>query len=99
MIKEANRVLKPKGKAAFSIWGIPEKSPLMTLLSSAIDNLKLIQPKNKIRSNFHLGGNFAMLKEKFLSNSFSHFVTWSQVFFFFQLLKINKIICLNDHAK
>jgi hypothetical protein len=32
MLKEANRVLKKGGKAAFSVWGRPENSKFFSIL-------------------------------------------------------------------
>lgn len=43
MIKESYRVLKPKGKAGFTIWGRKDKCPLYFLLYKALQKIILFK--------------------------------------------------------
>ena len=53
-IAEAARVLRPGGRAAWSVWGRPSHSPMMTLAMEAAEALGVSLPAPP-RSNFHLG--------------------------------------------
>jgi ubiquinone/menaquinone biosynthesis C-methylase UbiE len=77
MLREARRVLRPGGLAAFSVWGRAENSPQFTVLSQVAAELG-IQSGDKTRSNFHLGVNLDKVKQMALQAGFSKAFTWYQ---------------------
>lgn len=73
-LKEAARVLKPGGLAAWSVWGRPEGSLMFTLPGLAADEVGLELPAGK-RSNFHLGDS-EVLRARVLGHGFSRVLAW-----------------------
>jgi len=66
VIREIRRVLRPGGILAASIWGRPERSPMMTTVPAVVKSLGLaLDPPP--RSNFHLAGS---LRERLLAAGF-----------------------------
>ena len=59
-LAEIRRVLTTGGRAAWSVWGRPEHSPLMTLLPRAAEALGLALAR-PARPNFHLGDRDVLL--------------------------------------
>ena len=78
MLKEAFRVLKKGGVAAFSIWGREENSPMMTIPGKVFAAYKKNDGES-VRSNFHLGNKHDALREEVLSYGFSTCVIWSNI--------------------
>jgi SAM-dependent methyltransferase len=78
MMREVFRVLKVGGRAAFSIWGRKEESPMMRIPRQLL--ARYLPPKEGLpaREPFHLGGNQAELRKKFLSVGFSSCQIWQQ---------------------
>lgn len=75
-LAEAFRVLRPGGLAAWSVWGRPKHSPLLTLPQRAEDKsgIKLPRPE---RSNFHLGRRRKL--QRYLENAgFEDILYWRQ---------------------
>lgn len=57
VISEIRRVLRPHGRLVASIWGRPERSPMMTTVAAVAKSLGLpLEPPP--RSNFHLTESF-----------------------------------------
>ena len=52
MLKESQRVLKPGGRAIYSVWGQKEHSYLFTLIDKVKDHYGL--PKSTRRSSWHM---------------------------------------------
>jgi len=52
MLNECYRILKPGGRAGFSVWGRPEYSPRFTIVDNVFDSF--IRSEKVERSNFHL---------------------------------------------
>jgi ubiquinone/menaquinone biosynthesis C-methylase UbiE len=73
-LREAARVLKPGGLAAWSVWGRPEGSLMFTLPGLAADEVGLELPAGK-RSNFHLGDS-EVLRARILGHGFSRVLAW-----------------------
>lgn len=71
---EARRVLRPGGVLAASVWGAPERSPMMTLVPAMARELGLEMPAPP-RSNFHLHGVF---RERLLAAGFENVVIAEQ---------------------
>ena len=68
MLKEAYRLLKPGGIAAFSVWGKSEDSNMFVVLTKAFNNLEIFA---KGRSAFHLNNQVElnnMIREAGFSN-------------------------------
>ena len=59
-LAEARRVLADGGRAAWSVWGRPEQSPMFTLPPHAAERAGVELPA-KARSNFHLGDRDALI--------------------------------------
>ena len=78
MIKECFRVLKKGGKAAFSIWGRREVSPMFTLLPPLLAKYNIPNPSSGERNNFHLGNKKEELRGKFLEIGFQNCLVWTQ---------------------
>lgn len=75
-LAEAFRVLRPGGLAAWSVWGRPNHSPLMTLPQRAEDKSGIRFPRPE-RSNFHLGRRRKL--QRHLENAgFEDIVYWRQ---------------------
>jgi len=77
MILEAFRVLKPKGKACFNVWGSRERSVFFSIESQAKQNLGLPIPP-KARNNFDVGNDILSIKEFMLRTGFSEVKYWHQ---------------------
>jgi SAM-dependent methyltransferase len=74
MIKEAARVLKPHGKACFTVWGRPERCLFFSLESTARKNLGL--PVPKVRMNFDFAMNIDHMKEVMREAGFTEIKHW-----------------------
>tara|TARA_R110002072_G_scaffold1287_3_gene10431 strand:- start:746 stop:1567 length:822 start_codon:yes stop_codon:yes gene_type:complete len=73
-LREAARVLKPGGLAAWSVWGRPEGSLMFTLPGLAADEVGFELPAGK-RSNFHLGDS-EVLRARIQGHGFSRVLAW-----------------------
>ncbi len=71
---EVRRVLRPGGVLTASVWGAPERSPMMTLVPRLAQELGLEMPSPP-RSNFHLAGS---LRPRLLEAGFEHVVISEQ---------------------
>lgn len=74
-LSEARRVLRPGGRAAWSVWGRPEHSPMFTLPVLAAQRVGLELPAG--RSNFHLGDRDS-LRARVQAHGFGHVLAWYQ---------------------
>lgn len=74
-LAEARRVLRPGGRAAWSVWGRPEHSPMFSLPVLAAQRVGLALPES--RSNFHLGDRDA-LRARVLQHGFGRVLAWYQ---------------------
>ena len=74
-LAEARRVLRPGGRAAWSVWGRPEHSPMFTLPVLAAQRVGLELPAS--RSNFHLGDRDS-LRRRVLAHGFDRVLAWYQ---------------------
>jgi ubiquinone/menaquinone biosynthesis C-methylase UbiE len=79
-LKAFRRVLKPGGKASVTVWGSPDKSPVMAAvmktISKHVTDLKL--PPSAVAPSGNPGGAFSissvdMLRDYFLKAGFSNF--------------------------
>ena len=75
-IKESARVLRPRGRAAWVVWGRPAHSHLMTLLPRALKSLNVEVP-HVTRTPFHLGG-LDTLRTLLESEGFTSIRRWYQ---------------------
>ncbi|MBL4844661.1 MAG: class I SAM-dependent methyltransferase [Planctomycetes bacterium] len=73
-LREAARVLKPGGLAAWSVWGRPEGSLMFTIPPLAAEEVGLDLPAGK-RSNFHLGDR-EVLRARIADHGFEQVLTW-----------------------
>jgi len=80
MLKEARRVLKKGGIAAFTVWGRPENSPHFTIPPNVAKEMNLEVTKGPPgRSNFYMGGDLEIARKMALEAGFSHAYTWYQL--------------------
>ena len=79
MLSESLRVLKPGGRAGFTVWGRKENSNMFTTIPMVLRKHGFELPQE--RSNFHLGD-----REKLISlmeaNGFKNILCWYQFFAF-----------------
>ncbi|KDO27048.1 hypothetical protein SPRG_07759 [Saprolegnia parasitica CBS 223.65] len=75
MLREAYRVLMPKGLAGFVIWGSPEHSGLFTIPSMMEKELD-IGNRGAMHGNFALGLKLDELKAKMHKLGFSSVISW-----------------------
>lgn len=75
-LREAARVLKPGGKAGFSVWGRRGESPMFTLLVDVCNELGF--HKMTYSSLFNLGENEIALRQRVLAAGFSQVIMWHQ---------------------
>jgi len=75
-LREAFRVLRPGGIAAFSVWGRRRNSPLMTIQERAVRKVGLSLPLAD-RSNFHLSSR-KKLSRKLRRAGFEDLRMWRQ---------------------
>lgn len=71
---EIRRVLRPGGVLAASVWGAPERSPMMTFVPGLAHEMGLEMPAPP-RSNFHLAGTF---RDRLLAAGFQSVVIGEQ---------------------
>lgn len=74
-LAEVHRVLRPGGRAAWSVWGRPALSPMFTLPAQAAERVGLELPPG--RSNFHLGDRDA-LRARVAQHGFRRVLAWYQ---------------------
>lgn len=77
MIAEAFRVLKPTGKACFTVWGRPERTAIFSLEKRARQNLGLPDGP-KTRNGFDFALNISEMKELMLRKGFTEVKYWYQ---------------------
>ena len=76
-IKEAARVLVNSGSiAVWTVWGRPEFSPMMTILTESLQNVGIHTPV-PVRSSFHLGSR-TKLQTWLLESGFKDITMWYQ---------------------
>lgn len=75
-LREAFRVLRPGGIAAFSVWGRRSRSPMMTIQDRAVRRVGLNLPLAD-RSNFHLSSR-RKLSKKLRKAGFDQLRLWRQ---------------------
>ena len=75
MIKEASRVLKPAGRACFTVWGRPERTCFFTLEKIARKNLGLPEGP-KTRTNFDFAANIDSMKAVMKQAGFTEIKHW-----------------------
>lgn len=75
-ISEAQRVLTHNGLAVWIVWGRPEYSLMMTLVSQTLAEIGITLPSST-RSNFHLGG-IHHVQTLLKTNGFYRIRTWYQ---------------------
>ena len=79
MISEAVRVLKPKGKACFTVWGRQERSTIFSLEKQARKNLGLAEPPNpRSRNGFDFASKIKEMKELMHKTGFIEVKYWYQ---------------------
>jgi hypothetical protein len=77
MILEAFRVLKPKSRACFTVWGTKKKSVFCTIENIAKKNLGIATPQNYL-CNIELGDDILRIKEVMLKTGFNEVKYWHQ---------------------
>ena len=76
-IKEASRVLANQGSVAvWTVWGRPEFSPMMTILTESLQDVGINTPTPP-RSNFHLGSR-STLQNWLKDSGFNDITMWYQ---------------------
>lgn len=76
-IKEASRVLANHGSVAvWTVWGRPEFSPMMTILTESLQDVGINTPTPP-RSNFHLGSR-STLQNWLKDSGFNDITMWYQ---------------------
>eukprot|EP01017_Pseudomicrothorax_dubius_P025374 TRINITY_DN2739_c0_g1_i1.p1 TRINITY_DN2739_c0_g1~~TRINITY_DN2739_c0_g1_i1.p1 ORF type:complete len:282 (+),score=40.31 TRINITY_DN2739_c0_g1_i1:744-1589(+) len=75
MLSEAFRILRPGGRAIFSIWGRPENSPIFNIPRQVLAELGIPQ---KRRDNFHLGSDLEGLRKLLEKQGFTNVIAWYQ---------------------
>ncbi|KAF4040906.1 Methyltransferase domain [Phytophthora infestans] len=75
MLREAKRVLTPKGIAGFTIWGSPDRSGTFAINSAANKELGL-EENTAEHSNFVMGRDLPALRQRFARAGFNHVQIW-----------------------
>lgn len=79
-VREAGRVLRSGGVAAWSVWGRDEESPMFTAVPRLMKELgiSMKNPPPPERPNFHLGRDPEVVRGMLLRSGFSRVVWWRQ---------------------
>lgn len=80
MLSETFRVLKPGGKAGFTVWGRKKNSKMFTTIPMVLKRHGIALPQDE-RSNFHLGDREELIN-LMKSAGFNNILCWYQFFAF-----------------